>query len=36
MSYTKRVEGVSICICEECETTLSVPDEALRRVIEQR
>jgi hypothetical protein len=34
MTYARRVEGVAICVCMECETTLSVPDDALRRAIE--
>ena len=31
MTYAKRVEGMAICVCETCETMLSVPDDALRK-----
>jgi hypothetical protein len=34
MTYARRVGGVVICVCMDCETTLSVPDDALRRAIE--
>ena len=31
MTFARHVEGVAICICETCETTLSVPEAALQR-----